>query len=102
MGVAELANPGAQGAGKRGTGLVELHHVSDVCEFGEFELVGEPAEFRVRGLLFQAGAFQGGPDMDEERYIAESSGVVQCLGGRGVVSAQSRSMYIGAWAWGGP
>ena len=70
MGVAELANAGAKRAGQSGAGLVQLHHVSDVCELGKLELVGQPAKFGVRGLLFEPSTFECGPDMDEERYIA--------------------------------
>src|SRR5215218_10599685 len=65
MSITKLAYPSAQGARECGTGLVQLHHVSHVGQFRELELIGQPAEFGIRRLLFQPRPFECRPDVDE-------------------------------------
>ena len=49
------ARVSAKCAGQSGAGLIELHHISDVREFGKLELIGQSAEFCVRRLLRSRG-----------------------------------------------
>jgi hypothetical protein len=68
-------------AGQSGAGLIQLHHVSDICKLRKLELIGQPAELGVWGLLFEPGSFECRPDVDEKRHITQCSSIVQCLGG---------------------